>query len=191
MVVILAVALLLLLTPMWMQFALIASGGTAAAATRDLAFQLSDRTVSELLLGPGAFSDYAPAEAAHMRDARFVLYGFLALAIVSVALLAWRLRRGPRDPRTWSSIARGGAVLSAALVVLGVFVAVAFDAAFELFHRIFFPGGNFEFPANSLLIMLYPYAFWQLTAAALGVMGIVGGLIVWLLARRRARSLAT
>jgi hypothetical protein len=58
-----------------------------------------------------------------------------------------------------------------------------------MFHRILFPGGNFSFPADSLLIQLYPYAFWQLSAGALGVLGIVGGLVVWWLARRRARSL--
>jgi len=191
MIVIIAAALLLLMTPIWMHFALSASGGTAAVATPELALRLSDRTVSELLFGPGAFSDYEADEAAHMRDARFVLYGFLALAIASIALLAWSLGRESRDPRTWSSVARGGAILSAAMLVIGVLAAATFDAAFELFHRIFFPGGNFEFPANSLLIMLYPYAFWQLTAGALGVLGIVGGLIVWFLARRRARSLAT
>lgn len=191
MVVILAIALLLLMTPLWMHFALTASGGTAAAATPELAFRLSDQTVSQLLFGPPTFESYYEDQAAHLRDAHFVLRGFLALALASAVLLAWRVWRAPRDPRTWSSIARGGVVLSAALLVLGAFAAIAFDAAFELFHRIFFPGGNFEFPVNGLLIMLYPYAFWQLTAAALGVLGIVGGLMVWFLARRRARSLAT
>ncbi len=191
MVGILAVALLLLMTPIWMHFALAASGGTAAGATPDLALRLSDRTVSELLLGPGSFSDYASDEAAHMRDARLVLYGFLVLALASAALLAWRFGRGTKDTATWSSIARGGAVLAIALLIVGALAAVAFDAAFELFHRIFFPGGNWAFAADSLLIRLYPYAFWQLSAAALGALGISGGLIIWFLARRRARSLST
>ena len=76
------------------------------------------------------------------------------------------------------------------MIAVGVFAAVAFDAAFELFHRIFFPGGNWDFPADSLLIRLYPYVFWQLSAGALGVLGILGGTAVWWLARRRERSLA-
>jgi len=189
-IVILAVALLLLMTPIWTHFAITTSGGTGAVATSELAFQLSDRTVAELLLGPGTFSDYAADEAGHMRDVRFVLYGFLGLAAASVALLAWRIGRAPTDPRTWLSIARGGATLAVILIALGVVAALAFGVAFELFHRILFPGGNWAFAADSLLIRLYPYAFWQLSAAALGGLGVVGGLLVWFLARRRAQSLA-
>jgi len=190
MVVILAVALLLLMTPIWTHFAIAATGGTQAAQTPALALQLSDRTVAELLLGPGTFDDYATEEAGHMRDVRLVLFVFLGLAAASAVFLAWRVRRTPRDPRTWLSIARGGFSLALILVLLGAFAALAFGVAFELFHRILFPGGNWAFGADSLLIRLYPYAFWQLSAGALGIFGIVGGLTVWHVCRRRARSLA-
>jgi uncharacterized membrane protein len=71
-------------------------------------------------------------------------------------------------------------------VIVGVLGFVAFDPLFELFHRVFFPGGNWEFPADSNMIRLYPYAFWQLTAAALGALCVIGGGLVWWLARRRA-----
>jgi hypothetical protein len=40
------------------------------------------------------------------------------------------------------------------------------------------------------MIRLFPYAFWQLTAAALGMLSVIGGGLVWWLARRRAASLA-
>jgi uncharacterized membrane protein len=74
-------------------------------------------------------------------------------------------------------------------LVVGVLSAVAFDAAFELFHRLLFPGGNFSFdPASQRLVQLYPFAFWQLTAAALGALLVVGGALAWLVARRRARG---
>ena len=36
-----------------------------SGATPEAAFQLSDRTVAELFLGPGTFSDYAADEAGH------------------------------------------------------------------------------------------------------------------------------
>ena len=187
--VIAAAALLLLMAPPWMHFALDASGGSNSQATPALAYMLSDDTVAELLLGPGTFARFTAGEAAHMRDVRLVLYVFLALAVASAALVAWRILRQPREPRTWRSIARGGAALAAAVAVLGVFAALAFGVAFELFHRILFPGGNWAFPQDSLLIRLYPYGFWQLSAAALGVLSIGGGLIVWALARHRARTL--
>lgn len=187
-IVILAITVLLLMTPFWMHFALT----TAWAAGGDVSYALglSDRTVWEIFVGPGTFSAFAADEAAHMRDVRVVFWGFMVLAFASAGLISWQVARHPREAAVWRSISRGGMVLAVALIVIGVFAAFAFDAVFELFHRIFFPGGNFSFPADSLLIQLYPYAFWELTAAALGVLSIGGGLVVWYLARRRADRLA-
>jgi hypothetical protein len=185
----LAIALLLLMTPIWTHFAIAASGGTQATRDSASALALSDRTVGELFLGPGTFSDYDVDEAAHMRDVRLVLYGFLGIAAVSVTFIAWSFWRAPRDPATWRALSRGGAATIVLLIGLGVFAALAFDAAFELFHRLLFPGGNFEFPSTSLLIRLYPIEFWQLSAAAMSGLGITGGLLVWLVGRRRAAAL--
>ena len=187
MVVILAVALLLLMTPLWMHFALTAAWASGGDVSYGLG--LSDRTVSEVFFGPGTFSAFAADEAAHMRDVRVVFWGFMALAIGSLAFVVWRVARHGGAAHTWRSMARGGIVLAVALVVGGTIAFIAFDAAFELFHRVFFPGGNWAFSADSLLIRLYPYPFWQLSAGALGALGIAGGLIVWLLASRRARTL--
>lgn len=189
MIVILAAPLLLLMTPLWTNFALSASGATNSFVTADAAYALSYRTVGELLFGPGTFSAFAPDEAAHMRDVRIVFWGFIVLAIAAQTLLIWQIARHGRDSQTWRAISRGGLWLVVALIVLGVFAAFAFDTAFELFHRIFFPGGNFAFPPDSLLITLYPYAFWELSAGALGVLGITAGLVVWIGARRGADSL--
>lgn len=187
MIVILAIALLLLMTPIWMHFALPAAWASGGDASYGLG--LSDRTVSEIFFGPGTFSEFGADEAAHMRDVRLVFWGFMTLAIASLAFVVWRVARHRGEAHTWRSISRGGIALAVALLVGGVIAFVAFDAAFELFHRVFFPGGNWAFPADSLLIRLYPYPFWQLSAGALGALGIAGGLIVWWLARRHARKL--
>lgn len=187
-VVILAVSLLLLMTPIWMHSAIGASRGVDALSPV-LADHLSDRTIAELFLGPGTFADFAADEAAHMRDVRLVLLVFLALAAVSLAFVIWSIRRSSDNPQTWRAIARGGSGIVASLILVGAIAAVGFEAAFELFHRIFFPGGNWSFSQSSLLIQLFPIAFWELSAAALGILGIGGGVIVWALARRRARPL--
>jgi uncharacterized membrane protein len=69
-------------------------------------------------------------------------------------------------------------------VVIGVVGSVAFEPMFELFHRIFFPGGNWAFdPRTERLVQLYPYAFWQLIAAGLGLVSGVLGVVTWAVAR--------
>ena len=66
---------------------------------------------------------------------------------------------------------------------------MAFDALFTLFHQLFFPGGNWSFdPATQRLVQLYPFAFWQVTAAAFGVLVAALGVAAWWLGRRLGRS---
>lgn len=190
---ILAMALVLLLTPVWTHFALSAAGSTAPDGDP---IGASDRTVGDLLtLGDFGFEVgdqpmYTADERAHMRDVQVVLYGFVLVALVSAVFVVATIMRRGDDPTVWSAVARGGIGLAVVLLVLGIFAALAFETAFTLFHEIFFPGGNWAFPADSNLIRLYPEAFWELSSAALGVLSIVGGLVVWLLARRQAAARA-
>lgn len=197
-VCVLALVLVLLLTPIWTHWAIDVSGGTRVAATAEEAFALSDRTVTELLVGPGDFAFAGPDggrmytldEAGHLRNVRLVLYAFLGLAVAGAALIGAALLRRPADPAAWRAVGWGGAALAVLLALTGVFAALAFGAAFELFHQLLFPGGNYAFdPASSRLVVLYPLGFWQLSAAGLGVLGIGGGVIVWLIGRRRALAL--
>jgi hypothetical protein len=199
--VIVVLGVLLLTTTIWMHFAIPAAGGGLPGYPIESSLVASDRTVRQLL-GQGDFLIsvecpegatcppqellYTVAEAAHLRDARLVLYVFLALAVAGLVFVIAALAHRPNDARRWRSVARGGAGLAVGAVVVGVVGFIAFDPLFELFHRLFFPGGNWEFPANSNMIRLYPYAFWQLTAGALGVLCVIGGGLVWWLARRRA-----
>src|ERR671915_9057 len=84
-VTILGACVVLLLTPLYVHPALDAAGapaslGLSAAETH----RLSDRTVGELVFGPGDFAFAGPdgarfydaAEASHMQDVRFVLMVF-------------------------------------------------------------------------------------------------------------------
>ena len=93
------------------------------------------------------------------------------------------------DPAAWRAVARGGGWLAVGLAAVGVLFALTFDLMFELFHRLFFPGGNWAFdPETQRLVQLYPIPFWQVTVGALAVLAIGSGALVWWLARRRARS---
>lgn len=70
----------------------------------------------------------------------------------------------------------GQALASLALGLLavggvGVVAAFGFDAAFERFHEIFFPGGNWQFSSRTdHLVQMFPEAFWRDITIMLGVM---------------------
>jgi len=198
-VVIVALSLLPLLTPWFVHPTLDAAQSAAWLGSSQVqAHALSDRTVAELVLGPGTFAfagpDGAPfydtAERAHMQDARTLLLLLFAAALLSAIGLGLALNRGERAA-TLRAISTGGGVTVVGVLVIGVFGLFAFEPLFELFHRIFFPGGNWAFdPRTEHLVQLYPYAFWQLDAAALGVLALLLGAATWRLARRPARGAA-
>ena len=196
--VIVALAVLPLLTPLFIHPALQAAGSAARLGLDDaMARAMSDQSVQELLLGPGTFAFsgpdgrafYDPAERGHLADARLLLWLCLAAGIVSAIVLGLSLARTPAEGRArlWRLISRAGGMAAGVVVVLGLVSMVAFGTLFSLFHRVFFPGGNSSFdPATQHLVQLYPFAFWQLAALALGTLVFLLGLGTWLLGRTMA-----
>lgn len=112
-----------------------------------------------------------PREQAHMRDVRGVFAGFYVLVLLSAAGLLVGGRRARREAWFWRATRAGAIALSVGVVVLGVVSVVAFDALFEVFHRIFFAGGTYLFdPRTERLVQLFPDQFWSETSIVLGVL---------------------
>ncbi|HEX5824287.1 MAG TPA: DUF1461 domain-containing protein [Candidatus Limnocylindrales bacterium] len=206
-IVLIAVAILLFLNPVWVSFE---QGRTGAAAltgyTRDELGGATNAILHDLVIGPPDFAVTvagAPVleerERDHMRDVRGVFAGFYLLAGISavglIVLIAGARRMG-HPVRAWSAVATGMRWLVVAVVAAGVIAAVAFDTLFELFHTLFFPAGSFTFdPRTDHLVQLFPFDFWSETTIALGVVIVVaaGVIAVWAgrQARRAARPLAS
>ena len=130
------------------------------------------------------------AERGHMRDVRGVFTGFWLAVLAGVAVLALVARRSRGDAAArsgaWRAVAKGAGALGILIGVAGAFALVAFDAAFELFHRLFF-SGNYTFdPATDRLVQLFPMAFWSEIAMVVGAVVIVAAVAVTVVARRRA-----
>ena len=130
-----------------------------------------------------------PREQAHMRDVRGVFAGFYVAVLLSALLLlvvGWRSRR---DAWFWRATRSGAIALSVGVVVLGIVSLVAFDALFEVFHRIFFAGGTYLFdPRTERLVQLFPDQFWSETSIVLGVVLLALAGAVVLIGRGRGRT---
>ena len=203
--VIVAVAIVPYLNPLWIAF----EQGRAGAADLTGFSETDLRTVTnsileDLVVGPPVFDvelNGAPvlseAERSHMRNVRDVFSGFYGVAATGLAILAvafWRAGRrkvGWTRGQAWRGVRLGATGLSAAVVVAGVIVMFAFDAAFEVFHRLFFADGSYLFdPGTDRLVQLFPEAFWSDTAIAAGAMIFFLALGAAWVAGRRGRGQA-
>ncbi len=199
--VVVALGMLLFLNPVWVAFEQDRAQahewtGLSEAQLRPV----TNAILEDLVLGPPDFDavvDGTPVlndrERGHMRDVRSVFAGFYAVAAVAavVLLLAW-LRRGD-GMVFWRRIARSGRALAIGTVVVGGLGVLFFDAAFALFHQLFFPAGSYNFdPATERLVQLFPYQFWIETTAVLGGVLVVAGIVLsWAGGRRAARPAGT
>jgi integral membrane protein (TIGR01906 family) len=129
-------------------------------------------------------------ERAHMLNVRGVFAGFELLVLASVVILGVGFRR-VRDAEAraaaWRAVGRGARGLLVGLVVVGAFAALAFDAAFEVFHRLFFGAGTYTFdPRTDHLVQLFPEQFWSDTTLAIGIVALGAAILTAWQARRRA-----
>ena len=194
---ILAVAMTLFLNSAWVGF----EQGRAEAAAwtgftpADLR-TATDSILADLIIGPPDFDAVVAGRAvlsererSHMRDVRGVFVGFFVVTLVMILVAAAFARRRPSGRARWAPVRTGAIGLIVGLVVAGGISFVAFDTMFEVFHRVFFAGGSYTFdPATERLVQLFPFAFWQETAIALGAVSIVIAAVLAVVAGRRASA---
>jgi hypothetical protein len=190
---IVALALLPLLTPWAMHGALDAADSAAwLGVDAPTAHGYSDWTVDELVFGPGTWEGTGPdgaamydaSEVEHLRDVRQLLWMTFLLGAIGLVAVLVLLERSADGNEILAAVGLGGGLVAVSVVVVGVVGVVAFEPLFELFHQVFFPQGDWAFdPSSQRLVQLYPFAFWQIMAAALGLVMLLLGVGVWLLAR--------
>lgn len=187
-VVIVGLAAAILLLPPVMNLGLQIGGSAAVLGVApEVARRVSELSVQELLIGPGSFTFaatpggppfYGPAERAHMRNVRVVVYAFFGLVLASAITLTISTRRMSRFDAL-RAVRLGATGLVLVFAAIGVGLVVAFDALFTLFHRIVFPGGGWTFdPTTERIVQLYPTPFWEFAAGALAVASVAVGLLV-------------
>jgi integral membrane protein (TIGR01906 family) len=112
---------------------------------------------------------YSPIELGHLRDVkRLTDINRLLFAFSLVTLLVLR-----KSPLVRHSLVYGG--ITAISLVLIIFIATltSWESFFIFFHELFFPQGNWAFPADSTLIQLFPEVFWYTAFRAVGVLTVI------------------
>ena len=109
----------------------------------------------------------------------FAGFGLLALLAAAGLVVAVGLARRLGHPeRAWAAVRNGAWALVIGVVIAGVVAFFAFDAAFEVFHRLF-------------LVQLFPFAFWSETTMAVGAVIVGLSLVVAVVAGRLAQRRAS
>jgi integral membrane protein (TIGR01906 family) len=197
--VVIAISIVPFLTPAWVAFEQDRTGAAALTGFDPADVRVATNAIlHDLVLGPPVFDVEVRGspvlderERAHMRDVRGVFAGFGLLAIlaaVGLVVLVAGARRMGHPERAWRAIATAMRWLIVGIIVAGSIAAVAFDAVFETFHRVFFPGGSYTFdPRTDRLVQLFPFDFWSETTIVLGVVIVAVAILVWMTARRLSR----
>ena len=80
------------------------------------------------------------------------------------------------------------ALLLIAFGIAGAWAAFDFTGFFSAFHAVFFPQGNWIFPYDSLLISMYPQAFWVAMGALWLVVTALAAIMCIVVGKRLKRS---
>jgi integral membrane protein (TIGR01906 family) len=193
--VIVAVAVLLFLNPIWVGFDQDRSDvagltGYTPAQVR----AVTGSILSDLVFGPPNFDVTLPgasapvldaSERSHMADVRKVLLELGIFALIAAVLLAVVGVEGRGRRSLWRAAAAGARVLTVGVIVVGAAFALFFDRAFELFHEIFFAPGTYMFdPRTEKLVQLFPDQFWSETSVAIAAAVLVLAVAVAVVAGR-------
>src|SRR5262245_14921786 len=198
----LGASILPFLSPAYVRFEQDRTGtGSITGYTKAQLDEVTGWLLGDLVLWQGGFDrtlDGAPVlkqpEIDHMLDVRRVFAGFFLLIAAAVVVLAVAFRRARGTQArvaTWRAVSNGARGLVVVVLGAGALVLLAFDAAFEVFHQLFFTRGSYTFdPRTDKLVQLFPYDFWSETALAVGVVALAVSIAVWWFARRRSTASA-
>jgi len=130
----------------------------------------------DFLLGKTALQEgYTLEEMTHMEDVKGVIQSANLVFLGFLAVLVLVLTYYQRNKEQLKKLFKYGGITTLSFVgVILLFIVVAWNLTFTIFHKIFFPQGNWQFSSDSLLITTYPGDFF----VRLSVLIFVGSLFL-------------
>lgn len=105
-------------------------------------------------------ADFTESEVSHLEDVKQVMsyanYFFYAFLLTLTVIITYYRKD---KEYLFQLLNQGGKVTVAVMLLLGVLSFFFFNVVFTVFHQIFFPQGNWQFAADSLLIQTFPLDF--------------------------------
>lgn len=156
-----------------------AAGGIAA---------VSASTPDKIVFGD---TTHLPEDAiSHLDDVyRVIQPAFAAFGIACGLAAGCAVALSARNPRGLATALRAsGGIVLAAFCALAAWAAVDFDGLFAVFHSLFFAQGTWTFYADSLLICMYPVAFWMGMGAVWLLVTVAGCALCLIIGRSLLRT---
>src|SRR3989338_3438513 len=118
------------------------------------------RAVFDFLQKEDKLQGYTEPELSHLEDVKRVMT-FAEVVFYSLLLLTSLILTYYRREKHFiiTLLRYAGITTVSLLIVLLTAVAVSFTSSFTFFHQLFFPQGNWTFPADSMLIQAFPLEF--------------------------------
>lgn len=149
-----------------------------------------DELSKQNLNGTAIFND---REVAHMTDVQTVFQFALRawqFAFILFVLLVFVLWKKGEQTMVTAALRQGGVLTSVIILVIGLLAVFAWQAWFEMFHRLFFENGSWLFSYTDTLIRLFPIEFWFDSVLTISILSFVGGTLLALLGWRGQIMLA-
>ena len=122
--------------------------------------------------------DYADDEVSHLDDVKKVMdyldYLFYGLMLALTLIITHHKKNRKELLRLFSY---GGTATISAILIVFLLSLASFNAVFTVFHQLFFPQGNWIFPADSLLIQTFPIIFFVTASKNIFILSLFFGMI--------------
>lgn len=135
---------------------------TNAEATLENASHYYKNVHEFLVLQKTLKENFTENEESHMRDVRFLFNTFKILTIIFLTLIIiqyTKVKKQKKQRDFIKSIHKASIISTIILITIIIISILSFNWAFDAFHKVFFPQGNWIFPHNSILITLFPETF--------------------------------
>ncbi len=131
----------------------------------------------EFFKGDAELENFEGTEKTHMEDVKVLFDKFLFVMNISLIIFLFSFvalilmnKEGFLDD--FFKIIFLSGLIAFVMIVLTFLSSLNFSITFEGFHKVFFPQGNYIFADNSLIITLFPEAFFKATLIKLLVLSL-------------------